>query len=258
MLKKVAVVGAAGLLAAAVLTQTKVGNIAWGWVDRAERHLDSKVKPEEEIRRIKTEVAKLDKDVDRAKGALAEETVEAKYLAKKVEDHRTSVEASRKAVEARRGAFKGDESTVKWDGRTVHISVAKDLLSREIATHKARETELKSLESMLAVRERSRTMAEQHLQALVSQKAELESDVTSLEADIKLAKIEQVESRYQNDGTRMAKVKSDLNELRKRIEIQREKLALSRKVDPKSVENKSVDEIFAELDKAGSELLGRK
>ena len=60
---------------------------------------------------------------------------------------------------------------------------------------------------MLAVRERTRDLAEQHLQALITQKAELEAAVIELEADIKLAKIEQVESKYQNDGTRMAEVK---------------------------------------------------
>jgi hypothetical protein len=50
----------------------------------------------------------------------------------------------------------------------------------------------------------------------------------------------------------MAKVKKDLTELRKRIEVQREKLRLSKKWDPESVENKSVDEILADLDtKAG-------
>ena len=101
---------------------------------------------------------------------------------------------------------------------------------------------------MFAVRERTRDLAEQHLQALISQKSELEAAVVELEADIKLAKIEQVQSKYQNDGTRMAEVKDSLAKLRMRIEVQREKLALSKQYDKSSVENKSVEEILAELD----------
>ena len=83
----------------------------------------------------------------------------------------------------------------------------------------------------------------------MTQKAELETAVTELDADIKIAKIEQVESKYQNDGTRMAEVKERLAKLRKRIEIQREKLRAGQAVrHQSSVENKSVDEIMAELD----------
>ena len=78
--------------------------------------------------------------------------------------------------------------------------------------------------------------------------------MTELDADIKLAKIEQVESKYQNDGSRMADVKESLVKLRKRIEIQREKLALARQYDKSSVENKSVEEIMAELNDKTTEV----
>jgi len=89
MFKKVAIVGAAGLLTAAVLTQTKVGSYLSHQFDRAERHLESKVPPEDELRRIKHEVAGLDKEIDKAKGSLAEENVEVRYLTKKVDELRT-------------------------------------------------------------------------------------------------------------------------------------------------------------------------
>lgn len=251
MFKKVFVVGAAGLLVAAVLTQTKVGNLAWGWVDRAERHLDSKIKPDEEIRRIKKEVGKLDKDVDLATHNLAEEIVEVRTLTKRTETLRTAVETSRKSVEARRAAFAGDDKFVKWDGRTLNVAAAKDRLAAEVAAHKSLAAEFKAQDEMLAVHERSKLLAEQHLQAMISQKAQLESMVTEVEANIKLAKIEQVESKYQNDGTRMAQVKKDLAALQKKLDVQREKLALTKKTDPKAAENKTVDEIFAALDEKG-------
>jgi len=248
MLKKVFVVGAAGLLVAAVLTQTKVGNIAWGWMDRAERHLDSKIKPEDEIRRIKKEVSSLDKDVDKAKRNLAEEIVEVKYLNKRTDELRVAVETSRKAVEARRAVFAGDDKFVKWDGRTINVAAAKDRLASEVSAHRSLASELKAQEEMLSTHEQSKTLAEQHLQALVTEKAKLEAMVTDVEANIQRAKIEQVESKYQNDGSRMAQVKKDLAELQKKLDIQRETLKLSKKVSPKDADEKSVDEIFAGLD----------
>ena len=156
----------------------------------------------------------------------------------------------------------GASKLITWDSRPISYDRAKELLQAQVTSHKNVEKELKALETMLAVRERTRDLAEQHLQALVSQKSELEAAVTELEADIKVARIEQVQSKYQNDGTRMAQVKEDLAKLKKRIAVQREKLNLTKKFDPNSVENKSVDEILAELDskseKAAGDQVGRK
>ena len=250
MLKKVAIVGAAGLLAAAVLTQTHVGGYLRPQFDRADKYLENQVPPEEEVARIKVEVANLDKDIDRARGAVAEERVEAKLVKGRVEEKRTQVENSRAIVEARGKMLKeaGQNKLVRWDSREVSYDRAKELLQSQVKAHKTLEGELKALETMVAVRERTRDLAEQHLQALITQKSELEAAVTELDANIKMAKIEQVESKYQNDGTRMADIKESLAKLKKRIEVQREKLNLAKQYDKSGVENKSVDEIMAELD----------
>lgn len=250
MFKKILIVGAVGLLAAAVLTQTKVGHFLSHKWNQAEKHFESKIPPEEEIERIKGEVASLNKDIDKAKGELASENVEVRHLNSFVNDLRVRTEKSREAVEARGKSLKdaGDSKLVKWDGRSIDFNRAKESLAKEVANHKSLEKEYKANETMLAVREQTRTMAEQHLQALISQKAEMETAVVELEALIKQVKVEQVQSKYQDDGTRMAQVKEDLAKLRKRIEVQREKLNLSRKFDVNSVDNRSVDEILAELD----------
>ena len=57
MFKKVAIVGAAGLLTAAVLTQTNVGTTGPIKFHRTDKHLESNIPPEEEVRQIKEEVA---------------------------------------------------------------------------------------------------------------------------------------------------------------------------------------------------------
>jgi peptidoglycan hydrolase CwlO-like protein len=249
MCKKIAIVGAAGLLIAAVLTQTHVGGYLRHQVDRADKYLESQVPPEEEVARIKTEVANLDKDIDRARGSVAEERVEAKLLKSRVGEKQTQVENSRAAVEALAKNLRdsGSVKLIKIDSREVSFDRAKELLQNRVTAHKTLEKEYDSLKTMLGVRERTRDLAEEHLQALVTQKAELEAAVTELEADIKVAKIEQVRSKYQNDGSRMADIKDSVAKLKKRIAVMREKLDLAKKYDASSVENKSVDEIMAEL-----------
>lgn len=261
MLKKVAIVGAAGLLAATVLSNTKVGSYACAWVDRAEKRIEASVPPEEEVRRIKSEVNKLDRDIDRAKGSLAEEVFEVRYLKGRVDELRVQVDKSRGIVEMRAKMLKDNSDTkfVKWDGREISYTRGKELLANEVRAFKNMETEFKAEETKLATHQRTRELAEQLLQSLVSQKAEMEAAVTELEAAIKIARIEQVESKYQNDGTRMAEIKESIKALHKRLDVQREKLALTKKIDSRSsVENKSVDEIMAEIDGHRSDTVGKK
>lgn len=250
MLKKVAIVGAAGLLTAAVLTQTKLGSYVCHQFDRADNYLESKVPPEEELRQIRQEVALLDRDIDKARGSVAEERYESKAIKSDVEAKRTQVENSRAIVEARGKMLKeaSGGNLVKWDSREISFDKAKELLQNQVNAHKTLQKELAAMEKRQAVREHTRELAEQHLQALMTQKAELETAVTEMDSEIKLAKIEQVESKYQNDGTRMAEVKERLAKLKKRIAIQSEKLALAKAYDKSPTENKSVDEIMAELD----------
>jgi len=250
MFKKIAIVGAAGLLTAAVLTQTKAGAYLSHQFDKADKYLESQISPEEEVARIKVEVARLDKDIDKARGSVAEERVEAKLLKTRVEEKRTQVANSRAAVDARAKVLTeaGQVKSVRMDGREVPYTRAKEQLQNSVTAHKALEKEFKSLETMQAVRERTRDLAEEHLQALVTQKAELEAAVTQLEADVKVARIEQVQSKYQNDGTRLAEVKESVAKLKKRIEIQRAKLELAKQYDRSGVEDKSVQDIMKELD----------
>ena len=266
MFKKLMFVSAAGLLTAAVLTQTKLGSYCWMMAARADQAIESNIPPDEEIRRIKSEVGKLHKDIDKAKGSLAEENVEAKLLRVEVEERKTELTRARLALEVRRKLMTdvSEGKPVKWDGQDVPFNKAKELLLSQVRQFNSQEQEFKARETMLAVRERTRVLAEQHLQELVTQKANMDAAVVELEADIKLAKIEQTQSKYQNDGSRLADVKESLAKLKKRIEIQREKLSLSKKIDPTSAENKTVDEIMAELDhgkdaaKAVEEAVSRK
>jgi len=263
MCKKILFVGAVGLLTAALLTQTKLGSHAKAWMHRAQDKLENSIPAEDEIQRLKMEVSELDNEIKAAKNAVAVERVEAREQRKKVGELAEQVKASRATLDARYATVKaaeGDKDThfVKWDGRPVDLVKAKELLQNQVRTQKAMEKNLQSEETMMTVREKTRDLAEQHMNALVSQKSELEAVLTEMEADIKQLRIEQTESKYQNDGTKMAEVKESIAKLKKRIAIQREKLNLAKNYDTKAVENKSADEIMAELNSATKDSVGKK
>jgi chromosome segregation ATPase len=263
MCKKILFVGAVGLLTAALLTQTKLGSHAKAWMNRAEAKLESSIPDEHEVQRLKMEVAELNKEIELAKNDVAKEIVEAREQKAKVGTLAEQVKNSRTALDARYAIVKAAENEkdthfVKFDGNKYDLVRAKQMLQDQVRTQVAVEKNLKSEETMLTVRERTRDLAEQHLKSLVSQKSELDAILTEMEADIKQLKIEQIESKYQNDGTKMADVKESIAKLKKRIAIQREKLNLAKTYDPASAQNKSADEIMAELNSATKDSVGKK
>ena len=75
LIKKVAVVACVAGLGAGVVANTKIGNYMSYRAEQAWDKAESHIPLDHEIGRIKKEVGRLDKDIDKAKGTLAEQIV---------------------------------------------------------------------------------------------------------------------------------------------------------------------------------------
>jgi len=233
-----------------VINETKAGSHFRAWASRMSAKIDKKVTPETELARIKHEVGQLDGDIDKVKGDLAEANVNVRLLRREMDDMRQEVKTSetnvRKHGDVIKAANEGDR--IQWGYRPVSYNDAKDLLLNEVKRHNDLKERLKVREQALITQEQTRELVEQQLAEMLKQKDELTSAVAEMEAEIKLAKVEQIRSKYQNDGSRMGDIKTSLTDLRKRIMIQREKLRLTETSAPKSpAADKSVEEILAGL-----------
>jgi chromosome segregation ATPase len=109
---------------------------------------------------------------------------------------------------------------------------------------------LESMEQALATRQRIRDTLARQLEVMKGQKAELTATIDALEAELQVLKLQQMESKYQTDDTRLARIKEGIRELQTQIQVEREKLRLL----PAALENtatpasdKSVDDIMAPL-----------
>ena len=60
-----------------------------------------------------------------------------------------------------------------------------------------------------ASREKVKDGLEKQLEALKSQKSELTAAIDALEAEVTMVKLQQMESKYQTDNSRLAKIKAD-------------------------------------------------
>jgi peptidoglycan hydrolase CwlO-like protein len=250
MLKKVFMIAVVGLIGVSVINETRAGDKFRAWVERMGKKFDKELTPEQELARIKKEVALLDKDIDKVKGDLAESNVNVRLLKGEVDELRAEIKDSDASVRNHGDVLKVASSSdrIQWGYRTVSYVDAKDLLQGEVKRHKDLKDRLKAREAALGSQEQTRELVEQQLQEMLKQKEELGVAVAEMEASIKLAKVEQIRSKHQNDGTRMAEIKRSMAELKKRVMIQREKLNIDTKVNRSPAEDKSVEQILAEMD----------
>jgi len=250
MCKKLAIIAVIGLIGAAVINKTKAGSYVRTLFHKAEDSISEAIPPELELDRIRHEVGRLDKDIDKAKGKLAKVTVDAKFQREEVEKDRRDLEAIEKHARDRGDELKkgSQDARFKWSGRVLSYDDAKQELQTDVNRVKSLREAVQASEKTLEILDRNRDLLDKQLQALMQQKIEMVAAVKNLEALINLAKLEQIESRNQNDGSRLADIKESLRDLRKRIEVQRERLTVAKRYEPANdASGKSVDEILGEL-----------
>jgi len=250
MCKKLFAIAIVGVIAVYALSETRAGSHVKAWVSRVGGKIENSVPPETELARIRHEVGQLNGDIDKVKGDLAEANVNVRLLRKEVDELRGAVKTSeatiRKSAEVLKAAHDGDQ--IQWGYRQVSFVNAKELLATDVRRHADLKGRLKNREQALATQEQTRDLVEQQLQEMMTQKEELTSAVAEMDAELKLAGVEQIRSKYQNDGTRMSEIKSSLAELRKRVMVQREKLRVTETYQRSPAAEKTVDQILGELD----------
>ncbi len=263
MIKKLIAIAVVGVVGAYIVGETKAGSHIRAWAGRMSTKLEKSVTPEMELARIKNEIGNLDGDIDKVKGDLAEANVNARLLRRETEDLRSEVKKSETAVRKHGEVIEAasQNSQIQWGTRNVSYLNAKELLMGEVRRHNDLTARLKTHEQALSAEEQTRDLVEQQLQEMLKQKDDLNSAVSQMEAEIKLANVEQIRSKYQNDGTRMSDIKSSLAELRKRVMVQRERLHVAEACTKSPAADKSVKEILgglgnpeADTDNAGGEV----
>ncbi len=249
MLKKMVILGVIGFVAVAALKNTKIGSYVRTEVDGLRERAEAAIPPEKEIVRLRSELKQLDKDVMTAVSHVAKERVEVRNLSDKVAELTAKQSASKNDLETRAAAIKGAEGYVTFGGRRLSVETAKAELEADANLYAATQKSLEALETTLANRTKVRDALEKQLDELKAQKVALAAAVDAAEAELNQLKLAQMQSKYQTDGTRLAKIKEDLQALNNKVAVEREKLNLMPKVHEKGTAtsggSKSVDDIMS-------------
>ena len=252
MLKKMVVLGVIGFVAVSALGGTKIASYIRSEIRDARERAENNIPPEKEIARLRSELKLLDKDIMTVVNQLAKERVEVRQLQEKNEELAAKQSKDKELLTARAAAIKScNGDTLTWGTRTLTVDAAKTELEDGVKRFAANQKSLDSMEATLAIRVKNRDVLEKQLEVLKNQKTELAVAIDAMESELAALKLQQMESKYQTDDTRLAKIKEDLRKLKTKVEVEREKLklmpaALDAPAAP-STSGKTVDDIMAPL-----------
>jgi chromosome segregation ATPase len=256
MIKKLLVVAVVGGLAVAAVKSTKLGSHFRAEVKSWREAAEDQISPESEIVRLRGEVKNLDEDTIKIVKQLArlqsdqadlqgrEKTLTAKKS--QVGELMASRETSLRAAEAK---AKAGESNVK-------VTFGEQEYSLESGRNRLRETVSEYMvidKELTFVRMKTESQAKivdkldrQRLE-MGRLKTDLEAAIDELEVEVQALKLQQMESKYQTDDTRVAQIKESIQKQRKRLDVQRRELNLLQDTVAPSLttNNETVDDIMA-------------
>jgi len=249
MLKKLAVIGTVGLITSGIIYQTRLGSYVGTMVNKVTTGLQDSVSPELELERIQFEVAQLDHDIDKSTTQLAEETTAITLLKEDIEATRERLVHDEEILRKRGEDLKAGKVKATVAGRTATSDEATQMLKDEVARFTAQRKQLANQDRILSIRQTAQSLVAKQRETLRRQKSELTTAVAEMESELKLVRLEQMESKYQSDDTRLSDIKQSLKDLRRKVMVQKEKLNLVTGFeDAKVVGGDSVDSILKQLD----------
>jgi chromosome segregation ATPase len=250
MLKKMVILSVLGFIAVAAFSGTKVASYIRSEVRSARQHAEDSIPPEKEIARLRSEVGQLDKDSKALVHQLAKKRVEVNQLKDDVDGLATKQSAEKARLLARAEIIDKAEGQVTLDNRPMSVEAAKVKLEAEVKTYKSAQKKLEATQARLDSFIKQRDALEKQFETMQTLKTELSAAIDEKEAELTVLNLHQMESKYQTDDTRVAKIKEDLRKLGTKLDVQREELKLTQKVSEEpapSVSGKSAGDIVAPL-----------
>jgi chromosome segregation ATPase len=211
--------------------------------------MDENTDPEQEIKRLKGEVAKLDGEENAIKNDLAKEIAAGEKLAKATKDMRASVDTERTDVLAFGAKIKEATDKVTVGKISMNVDDAKRKLASDAKNVTKREKMVADMEVALKVREEAKGVLYAQLSEIQDLRRTLSNELESIETEYKSLKLQGMKSKYQRDDSKLSEVREGIEKLREKLA---EKRALNDLNNGKTVKTEaetlgSVDDILAPL-----------
>jgi chromosome segregation ATPase len=261
MLKKFIVVAIVGGLALSAVGFNKwssyVRNEVKSWREAAE----ATVPPEAEIARLRDEVKALDGDAVKIVKQLARLQSDQADLVNSQKNLETKKITAIARVTIQETAIREAEQKVKsgeanvsivFGDQKYSIATSKERLKTTVAEVITYDKELTHVRQKMEVQTRIIDKMERQRLEMNRLKSDLDTAIDEIEVQVQALKLQQMESSYQTDDSRLSSIKESIGKMNKRIDIQRRELSMLQDTTPTATgTNESVDSIVSPLKKKG-------
>jgi len=198
----------------------KVASLAETYWKKAGKAIDKKVPPEVEIERIRAELGKRNKEINKQINVLAEEMVAVENLRKDVAAGKENLKNQLANVMQMKKDLEAGEEFIRYGETKYSASRIKDKLARDWASYKRCEESVKSKEKLLEAREAALVNAKEQIIEMKSQYEQLEVALAQLETDVKALNLAKTRSKVALDDSHLARIKEATAKLRDRIDAE--------------------------------------
>jgi len=220
----------------ALCSFTSLGSYLYLAYHKASGIVYNAVPPEVEIDRLKLEVSRIDGDVQKAFGPIAEQQVAVENLKKEVANGRVNLDTKKKNLMTMKTDLESGTRTVNYGGKDYSADAIRAKLSRDFETYKVSEQALKQKEALLEAKTKAVDAALQQLKEMQAQRDQLQVELARMEAELQTVRVAETQSKIQLDDSRLAHINASMKALNDRIEAEKKEVTLQQTfVNPDSI-----------------------
>ena len=260
-MKKYMLMSVAGLVALVVLAKvTGAGSYATTLWAQAKSAVKEQVPTKFDIDRIRHEIASLDGDLDRMISPIAQNTVAVKRLQAEVAEKEKALAEQKKVLLDATAKVKSGKKELCYGEKTYPVELVKTRIAQDFKAYQRLERYVEARKTELAAKEATLKATQEQLQSFLGKKKEFEVILAQLEAEHEMTQVAAIGSDDKIDDTRAAQIAKDLDELKAKIEEQKERLQMRQGINavagirldqPQATPGVDLDAIQAHLEGRG-------
>jgi len=226
MCKKVVIATLAVLVGLAVVKGTKIGSYLRMAKKDAAAWVDKQVKYETEIRRLRNDIDELEKADAVYYDQVACQRVDIRQKEQALKQKTSELEMRRNRLQALRTALRdtGETQLVSYNGREWKKEQVEQQIDIDFPIYKGLKAQISSQENYLASLKKALALNEEKMSQLQQNRQTMLTELQGLENEMVELRQAQAASATVVDDTAYGRVKSDIVALKKRLEVDREKL----------------------------------
>lgn len=200
-----------------VLSQTSIGEVAW---DKIKGKFNKAVPLETRLETAKKRLAKLDIQIDKGWGPIAQREHDIEKMKEEVVARQDRLDKQGRELNQAALDLEAKVQRVKFSGKEYVPSEARRLLSKEADRYVALKKETEAKTKLLAAWDKELLAMRQTQQELEGMKGEMAAKIATLEADLKVLRLAQTKSvRPSGNKTNLDEIKKTLGYVEEKINV---------------------------------------